>query len=412
MEVRHHGTFIADHEPGVAITCHQVVPARRMVVAGLANGSVAVWRRKPDAPSGPGRVETKPQMLHGHSGLVYGVHVADEPGIGGVGGYLLFSWSADRTVRVWDPESASPDQACAQTLRAHGGTITGLVMAGGFLVTSSTDKTLRVWRPEEGRELMLYPWFNLDKTIHYSDCWINALALNPAAEGGALYVGDEQGTLSAYRVTMPHGSGLHLTKWRRQPNAHVLGITHLVVFPARHSLATSSYDCTVKVWDTLHGGALLFIENGHKVRYTAVCWDETHAELLLGDELGHIYFWDVPSERCLRMERLAGPGAIPREGSAKVTAALASAAKAKAAEPARGGTGGGAGEAAGGRAAPNGNTGRGGAVPSGSTGRGLRHMSAAGGMAYTCSGAALEGWTVLRGVRCVAVEMPLIPPPP
>jgi WD40 repeat protein len=215
MEVRHHGAFIADYEPGVAVTCHQVVPARRMVVAGLANGSVAVWRRKPDAPSGPGRVETRPQMLHGHSGLVCGIHLADEPGIGGVGGYLLFSWSADRTIRVWDPEATSPEQACAQTLRAHGGTITGLIVAGDCLVTSSTDKTLRIWRPEAGRELMLYPWYNPHQTIRDSECWINAIALNPAAEGGALYVGDEQGALSAYRATAAHGEGLQLTKWRR-----------------------------------------------------------------------------------------------------------------------------------------------------------------------------------------------------
>jgi len=385
MEVLHSGTYIADYEAGVAMTCHQVLPEKRLVVGGLANGSIAVWRSR--TASTVGRVETKPQMLHGHSGIIRGLLLVSSPGIGGQDGYLIFSWSADRTVRVWDPESMEADKACVQTLRAHGGTVTDLVYTNGYLVTSSTDKTVRVWRAEVGRELLLYPWYNTVQTLADTGCWVNALAMQLMSESGALYVGDEQGTLSVYRASITHQAGLVLHKWRRQPHAHALGITRLVFIQTQHKVASASYDCTVKLFDTLSGSMLLSIENSWKVRYTSLLWDEEKSELLLADELGYLYFWNIGSERCLKMEKLLGPDAVRKVGGAKVAAALAAAAKAKPATDTMMAS-------ALGLGAPGAATGASGAAP-----KGLRQIERSGDKLYTSSGTAVDSWLVLRDVK-------------
>ena len=92
-------------------------------------------------------------------------------------GYLLFSCSADRTIRVWDPAVRDHSKACVQTLQGHGGTVTSLAYCEGVLVSSSTDSTIRAWKVDDGRDLLLYPWFSPHLTLSDINCWVNALAL-------------------------------------------------------------------------------------------------------------------------------------------------------------------------------------------------------------------------------------------
>ena len=89
-----------------------------------------------------------------------------------------------------------------------------------------------MWKPDEGRELLLYPWFSPHQRLGNLDCWATDLALR-LGETAGLYVGDEQGALSAYRVQT---SPLQLTRWRRQPKAHSLGITRLLLLAQEHRL--------------------------------------------------------------------------------------------------------------------------------------------------------------------------------
>ena len=212
--------------PDADIMRCEMLAEQHTLFAALSSGAIAVWHRRAEPSHGrsgrSGRNDNKPQLLEGHVGTVHCLLLARQEGLGQEG-YLLLSGGADRTVRVWDPSVRNLSQTCVQTLRGHGGSVTGLAYADGVLITSSTDKTIRVWKADEGRELMLYPWFSPLQTLSDLSCWVTAMALQ-LGEPGSLYVADEQGTLSVYQVVpATRAAPLSLRKWRRQPKAHALG---------------------------------------------------------------------------------------------------------------------------------------------------------------------------------------------
>ena len=120
-----------------------------------------------------------------------------------------------------------------------------------------------------------------------------------------------------------------LQRWRRQPKAHALGITRLIVVPQEHFVVSLSFDACVaaqfgailrrnssdgprihhrcrsaRVFDTQSGASLLAIDNGRKARFSSLWWDSMHKQLVLGDTTGHVAIWDVASERQLVDEKL------------------------------------------------------------------------------------------------------------
>ena len=376
IQVAHCSTYVVEQDSSSAVTCHASYRPRRggateLTAAGLANGAVALFTSRGE----PSCAETKPRMLRGHSGIVCGLLFVSGPEVGGHGGYLLLSCSADRTVRVWDPASSEPEPACVQTLRGHGGTVTDLATTDtGMLVTGSTDSTVRIWRADPARTVMLHPWFSEVQVLRDVGGWINALALHSKEE--TLYVGDEQGHISVYR---PAGGAMRLSRWRQQQRVHSLGVTRLLLVPGERVLVSASYDCTAKVLDTRSGAVTRIIDSPHRSRFTALCWDGARSELLLGDESGHLSIWDVGGEGCLKCERLWGDGALPKQGGEKVAAALANAVRVSRID----------------------STGPRVGKPGPSQG-GLRHLALAeGGRLLSSSGTAVDAWRVVHGISSV-----------
>ena len=280
----------------------------RLLFVGLNTGQIMAFRRRVDS-QGVEQIDSKPLILEGHSGLVRCLLLVRQEGLG-QDGYLLFSGGADRTVRVWDP-SASKDGSnpCVQTLRGHGGTVTSLAYCEGVLVTASTDCSIKVWKQDEGRELLLYPWFSPQQTIGQLECWVNDIAMT-MGETGTLYVGDERGGISAYRIERTSGgrggsSSLGLTPWRQKPNAHSLGIEKLLLVVAESLLISAGYDNVVRLWDSSSGVGVMTIENDHKCRFTALQWDAAHMELLLGDDMVRLPASPTACPRCPPPARVA-----------------------------------------------------------------------------------------------------------
>ena len=100
---------------------------------------------------------------------ILGVHkgpvhcIAFDPNFGPKG--LLFTGSADRTIKVWDPYVREMKDACIQSIVGHGGTVNAIACGTDCIVSCSNDNTIKVWRPDRDRRILLYPWFLLTQTI-------------------------------------------------------------------------------------------------------------------------------------------------------------------------------------------------------------------------------------------------------
>ncbi len=285
------------------ISAHAAHPPSATLVCATHHGALLVYqlrqlRSHPDAP--------KPLLLHGHSGAVRKLLFSDEPHHAEPCGrlLLLFSASADRTVRIWDLNHTDVTNACVQTLVGHGGTVTDIVYGNSSLITSSTDGTIRVWEAKRDGGLMLYPWFSPAAVLDDVRGWANALALHARAEPSALYVGDSTGTISVYRAIPQPNAGFALEMWRRQPSAHELGISQLLILSPDSVVASLAFDCTARFFDMHTGTPLLSIENERGCHFTSACWDREHAELLLGDEQGSLLVWDTTLDQPILSEKL------------------------------------------------------------------------------------------------------------
>lgn len=67
---------------------------------------------------------------------------------------VLFTASADRTIKMWDPKNTKGN-CCIQTMCGHEGTILDMVYISkvpvDHLITTSTDKTMRIWVIDQSR---------------------------------------------------------------------------------------------------------------------------------------------------------------------------------------------------------------------------------------------------------------------
>jgi WD40 repeat protein len=121
----------------VQFCCHQLLFEKRQVIVGFSNGTIAIYRRRIDTNTLQEVVDSKPQLLQGHTGKITRLLLVREEGQGADA--LLISASADRTVRIWDPSVKDVSKMCIQTLRGHGGTVSA---AGDHHDSAVTDE----WR--------------------------------------------------------------------------------------------------------------------------------------------------------------------------------------------------------------------------------------------------------------------------
>jgi WD40 repeat protein len=307
-----------------SITSHVVVPERRTLFAGRDDGYLIVWR----SPSERG-VDMKETAYDGHTGGITCVHWA--PTLGNEG--MLFTGSQDSTIRAWSFGRRDTSDACKQVLRGHGGTIMDLDYSGKYLVSVSNDRTMRIWRPTPGRQILLYPWFEMLQVIKSPDgpetCF-TSVGIR-AAESTHIYAGDSGGNLhmidqsgsssssssnsnssssasTSSPSTLNHDEVMPFEinkRWRRdQAPPHSLGITHIKIVPSQNFIITLSYDCTLRVYDAMSAKPFLTEENPHRCRFTGLDWNDTHQELVLIDSGGWVYIWNIYMEKCVKEQQL------------------------------------------------------------------------------------------------------------
>ena len=327
---------------GPNITCHVVVPARRSMFAGRSDGKVILWR----SPSERGN-DIRESACEGHSGGIHCMTWASSLGAEG----MLFTGSADSTIRSWSFGRRDTSDPCKQIMRGHGGTVLDVAFSGRFLVTVSNDGTMRIWAPTPGRQILLFPWFQTLQTVPNPDGPERYFSSVDVRVGDTthIYSGDSSGNLHVLELARDfHGSpGVMLgtdeegaavktvppktelfklnRRWRKgQVPPHSLGITHVKVIPSQNFLVTLSYDCTLRVYDAMSCKPFLTEENPHRNRFTGMAWNDSHQELIVVDSGGWMYVWNIYMEKLVKEFQLRKPTQRQRVSRSGTYVALSS----------------------------------------------------------------------------------------
>lgn len=203
--------------------------------------------------------------LDGHEGGVWALQYI---------GNILVSGSTDRTVRVWDLDKAK----CTHVFVGHTSTVRCLQIVEPIniqtdstkppiweppyplIVTGSRDWSLRVWRlPSPDQDTEYHP----------------DVPMSPTEEN-----------------TDPTDNPFHLR--------HLAGHRHAVRALAAHgrTLVSGSYDCTVRVWDTMTGECRHKL-TGHSQKVYSVVYDHVRQQCASGSMDGTVKLWSTTSGDCL-----------------------------------------------------------------------------------------------------------------
>mmetsp|Transcript_9706 Transcript_9706/g.15890 ORF Transcript_9706/g.15890 Transcript_9706/m.15890 type:complete len:728 (-) Transcript_9706:42-2225(-) len=286
---------------GVAVRvlcCSLYVSTKQRFFAGLNDGTVIAWKARPPDVS----KDSRPYLSFcAHAGTVRGLAILPED-------QLIVSCSADRTIKLWDPWDLSKTVSAVQTLFGHGGTVTSIETSQEWLFSSSTDNTVRIWRRVKGRDLLLYPWYSVHQIIDFGG-WVQSVRFQDILhEGpGELYVADANGCISvfippSFRTAAVYGDAVsdQFIRIKHINKAHGLGITAFVILPTEHFIISIGADNMMRVFDAVTGSVFFALQTPYKARFTALAFLPRHQEVVLGDESGVLYVWNVFQDRCIK----------------------------------------------------------------------------------------------------------------
>ena len=204
-------------------------------------------------------------------------------------GWRAVSAGWDRTLKVWDLESA----ACLRTLKGHSGDVNAVALHpdGSRAVSASDDETLKVWDLESGACL---------RTLEGHSGDVNAVALHP--DGARAVSASDDGTLKVWDLESAclWTAEMHPRKMSALPYGLAVGAApRSALRPDGQRAVWASWDNTLKVWD-LESGACLRTLKGHSEYVTAVALhlDGRHAVSASWDNT--LKVWDLESGACLR----------------------------------------------------------------------------------------------------------------
>lgn len=144
---------------------------------------------------------------------------------------LLYSASWDRTFKVWQLHNSK----CVESVKAHDDAVNTIVAGGGGLVyTGSADGTVRVWKRErDGKAVRHF----LRGTLIWLKCAVTALAVGESGE--VVYCGSSDGLVNFWEVEkdLSHGGVL---------KGHQLAV--LCLAAAGNLVLSGSADNTICVW--------------------------------------------------------------------------------------------------------------------------------------------------------------------
>lgn len=200
---------------------------------------------------------------------------------------LLALTSQQPPLTLWDRRGLS-----SRVLRGHTGG--GLAVAfsgnGRLLASGSADRSVRLWDPEAGRELAVL-WPDVG--------WVHGVALSPDGKRLAAS-GSRAGRVVTWDVATRRETGTLA--------GHRGAVVELAYSPDGTLLASASTDATARLWDSSTGAELATLR-GHTQAVWRVSFSPDGSLLATGGNDRTVKVWDVARElrRSGPLARLAGP---------------------------------------------------------------------------------------------------------
>ena len=206
------------------VTAVCLLPGRRLL-SGSDDTTLRVWCLD------DGSCERE---LTGHAGDVTCAVVV-------AGGDLVVSGSRDKTLRVWRVAPDAGGRPCAHTLRGHNNTVYALAAlpdSASHVVSGGADSLICLWNAAAG---------TCDRVIEALRCTTYSLAVLPAADGGFMVSGSQDGTVAVWRLE----DGELLAGMF----GHRDSVLSIVPLP-NGRVASGSQDGTIRVWHVGAGAQL------------------------------------------------------------------------------------------------------------------------------------------------------------
>lgn len=204
------------------------------------------------------------RTLTGHHSSIHGLAFSLE-------GNILASSSADRTVKLWNPDSRIP----RATLSGHSSLIEAIAWTpdGRILASGSWDYAIKIWDVQTAE---------LIHTFCEHSGWIKSLAISPDAK--ILVSASADRTIKIWNLQ---------TKELQNTLCGHSGAVHCVaISPDGQTLASGGADQTIKIWDLGNSEVQQTLE-GHADAVNALTFSPSGQFLISGSADKTIKIWDL-----------------------------------------------------------------------------------------------------------------------